>query len=161
MSLTWSQEPVDGKSAAHLRREVRARRREKGRGGHRYVFRDLKELHVVRRDGEVVYAVLTHHEDPMWQLWGWQDDKGWMLLDWYEKFPQATRAAERHVWPVEEQPPAPVSPGIYVLAGWARPNTATKYTMRVHCRSKTVAIAVAEAFHRVGAVTEREEVFVQ
>lgn len=165
MSLTWTQESLDAKLVQHLRRDIRAHRRERGRGGHRYVFKDLKELHAGRTEPDLItYVVLTHHQDPAWLVFGWHEGHGWLLLGWHEQCEQARLAAESHVWePEEDSVASPGEPGIYVCAGWAYapfrdPEKPVAHTMRVHCRTKNAAIAIAEAFHKLGCETVREEV---
>jgi hypothetical protein len=158
MTVEWASEPLDGSLARALRRDIRARRRDKGRGGHRFRFADLKELRAGLDDGAAVCAVLTHNEDPVFQHWAHHPTDGWLLIDWYERSTFAMKAAQEFVWPVREADSRP--PGTYVLAGSkpTHPDQEVRFTMRVHCRSKNIAIAIAETFRSLGFVTQHEEV---
>lgn len=157
MTLNWTPEPLDQALARQLRRDIRAHRRTRGRGGHRYVLKDLRELWVGRELGEVRYVLAQHHGDPVWQVWGWHLTDGWHLIDWSEALTVAQDIATNHSWP-EPDPDLPEEPGTYVVAGWAPedPDQQPSFTMRVRCSTKNTAIAVSEVLHKLGCTTERE-----
>ena len=162
MSLTWISDPTTT-VARHLRRDIRAHRREKGRGDHRFRYTDLKELHagylhpLGQEEEGPIHVVLTHHEDPVWQHWARHPENGWMLCDWYSDKQQAMAAAEQHNWEPVEEVPNGREPGIYVLAGWPKEiNEPIDYTMSTHCTSKNVAITVADTYRAMGCVTSQE-----
>jgi hypothetical protein len=156
--LTWQLEPVNKAIAQLLRRDIRAHRREKGRGGHRFKYSDISEIYAAYTDGELADHILVHHnDDPVWQDWCNHPEDGWILCDWYPSLQQAQQAAQIHSWePVEVTPEVDGrEPGIYVLAGWPGRTTTP---IRVHCHSKNIAITIADILRGLGLMTSQETV---
>lgn len=158
MSLTWISDPT-GTFGQTLRRDIRAHRREKGHDGHRFKYSACTELHVAclepLSEGEpAVHIVCTHSDDPVWQHWAHHPDKGWMLVGWWNTKEKAKASAESHSWDCAEIPADGREPGIYVLASWGSKPPAFK----VHCRSKNIAITVADVLRHVGLATSHEEI---
>ena len=142
--LDWKKAPVDGDEARALRRDIRMRRRERGRGGHRFRFDDLKALWVASTpDGDA--AVLTHHGDSIWQLWRHDDTRGWLLTSWHFTRREAQVAALK---PVEhpEPPRRDLAPGIHVVASWPK----QKPSIRVICTTPYTAQALEDVMTSLG-----------
>jgi len=136
--------------ASAIRHDVRLRRRERGRGGHRFNYRTLKSLWSA--DG--IHAVLNHKDDSTWQLWYDDPTLGWDMVHWYGTRREAQAAAEM---PHPERKTAQSSPehGTFVLAGW--PNS-THDTMKVHCSSASIADDIMAAFTAIGCSAKKEQV---
>lgn len=152
MGLTWTQHDPRSLLAQQMRRDIRARRRS-GPAGHRFIYKDLHILAAAE-----YHVILTHFDDQVWQHWAYHPEKGWVPLGAYPDREDALAAAEFHEWEVE-YPALPLDPGIYVLAGWPNGNgEVLSYTMRVPCRTKNTAIAVADSLRNLGMVTKYDEV---
>lgn len=98
MKHQWTTSPIDGEIAAGIRRDNRKYRRDKGRGGHRFRFVDLRFLWVAGTS----HAILTHYTDRCWQYWWRSPSQGWMLQSWHDSLTEAKEEADSRELPVEE-----------------------------------------------------------
>lgn len=148
-SLGWSREKLDGSLARSIRSSIRLRRRERGRGGHRYRFNTLKNLWAV----DVIHAVVNHTDDPEWQYYYNHPSEGWLLISWHLTRREAQAAAELPLPP--ELVPTVASratvEGWHVLAGWKK----DKFTMDVPCTSEEIAGEIEETFQVIGCHTSK------
>ena len=150
--LNWKKQPLDGEVSKGLRKGIRQYRRERGRGGHRFRYDDLKALYSV---GD--FIVLTHHGDSIWQLYHRHPQNGWFLISWHFTRREAQIAA-LHPLPDLTPKPKKIKEGIHVLAGWDDPMVKT---MRVHCSSTWTADCIEAAFQSLGCLTERQRQLVE
>lgn len=150
MSLSWEKHSLDGPFAVDLRRGIRARRREKGRGGHRFRYDDLKTLWGAK-DRKGIHAVLNHNEDKLWQYW-FKDEDGWKLQCWFKLMKDAQAEAEKPR-PKPAVVPSKVEPGSYVHAAWMAPYRGRK-PMVIRCQSDSTAEVISELFQKLGCSTE-------
>ena len=152
----WSNQPLDGEVAHSIRHDVRAFRRERGRGGHRFRYTHLKTLWV-----SAAYAVLNHTDDQVWQLWYQDARQGWLLVDWCRTRREAQAVADANPIPKEL-----VIHGtdardsmITVRAGWPDPQypdlPPKVYTMKVGCATPYTAEQITAVFERIGCLTEK------
>jgi hypothetical protein len=149
-ALEWVKHPTDQTLAQNLRRNVRQKRTERGRGGHRFSMNYLKTLWGAS-DG--IHAVLNHVDDPVWQMWYEHPEQGWMLISWHATRREAQAAAEsRH--PEIMDPEPTVRPGLNLVAG--HPSRPGKYPIRVLCSSEHTATELEGIFDRLGFHTRRE-----
>lgn len=144
--LNWKKQALDGEVARAVRHDTRMHRRERGRGGHRFRFDDLKALWHV---GD--YVVLTHHSDSIWQLYHRDPEQGWLLISWFFTRREAQVAALHPLPDITPKPKRAVE-GVHVLAGWPD----GEKTMRVPCGTSYTAEVIEAAFASIGCETERE-----
>ena len=150
MALTWEKHTVDGTFATEIRRGIRQHRREKGRGGHRFRYDDLKTLWGAK-DRKGTYAVLTHNEDKLWQYW-FKGEDGWKLQSWFKLLKDAQAEAEKPR-PKPVVVPSKVEPGSYVHAAWTAPYRGRK-PMVVRCQTDSTAAVISELFQKLGCTVE-------
>jgi hypothetical protein len=145
MTYQWTKakDYADDLVANSIRRDVRRYRREYGRAGHRFRFATLKNLWYV----DMVHAVLSHSDDPVWQHWYNDGKEGWKLVAWYGTRREAQAAAERPIATPEDRPTSTES-GLFILAGWG-----SHYSMRVRCRPETIA-DIGAVFAALGCRTK-------
>lgn len=154
--IGWRQQPLDGDIARVMRRSIRMYRRERGRGGHRFSYLNLKSLWVT---DDLAHVVLNHKDDLVWQFW-WNDPlEGWLQISFHSTRREAQAAAELPRIPVVV-PAEKLVPGLYVLAAWPKQDQSPDYKMRVHCRSESAVEAVVEVFDKLGCITKQETVTV-
>lgn len=152
----WNKEPVDGALAIALRRGIRQRRREKGRGGHRFRYDDLRSFWSL---GENI-AVVDHREDRWWQVWIKDSERGWYLEGWHRRLKDAQAQAEKPRPKPKPLPKPKIPPGKYVHAAWSIDRYRRKdgRPMVVRCQSDYTAGVISEVFQRLGCATEIKEV---
>lgn len=143
--LQWIKHPVDGDFAKALRRGIRMNRREKGRGGHRFIYGDLKTLW---GSGDN-YAILIHDTDRYWQFWWRHPERGWFLQSWHRLLSEAKEEAESPR--ILEVPNSP-TPGTYVCAEWKEPYRG-KAPMMVRCHTEYTTKEIRDVFERLGCAT--------
>jgi hypothetical protein len=90
MKYQWTTTPVDGEIAAAIRRDNRKYRRDKGRGGHRFRYVDLRFMWIAGTS----HVILTHYADRCWQYWWRHPSEGWMLQSWHDSLSEAKDQAE-------------------------------------------------------------------
>lgn len=77
----WTKQALTG----NLARQIRAStRRKPSIDGHTFSYNDLKEMWLT---GESV--VITHHQDPVWQLWSVAPGGGWLPVSVHDTREQA------------------------------------------------------------------------
>jgi len=145
-AFQWTHHPIDGDLARAMRRGIRARRREKGREGHRFHFDTLKNLWAA----DETHAVVNHSDDPSWQHWYNDPRNGWRLIGWHYTRREAQAAAERPVPEFKVKPPREAAPGIQVRAAWPH----QEYTMVVSCSTDGTADTISDVFTKIGCTTD-------
>ncbi len=154
MALTWEKHSNTGQFATEIRRGIRQYRREKGRQGHRFRYDDLKTLWGAK-DRKGTHAVLTHHDDKLWQYW-FKDEDGWKLQSWFKLLKDAQNEAEKPRAKPVVVPPK-IEPGSYVHAAWVAPYHGQK-PMVVRCQSDATAAYISELFQKLGCAVELKTV---
>lgn len=152
MNSFWTHELIDGDLARALRRDIRLKRREKGRGGHRFRYDDLVEL---MQCGS--HVLVTHKEDQHWQHWYRDGDDGWKLQGWHDTLGAAKVAVEAFS-PPAKTPGTPGGPGLYVRATWPRQDRPRG--IRVKCATPRTAAALEDIFTKLGYEARQETVLV-
>lgn len=121
------------------------RRRERGRGAHRFRYVTLKSIW----SADDIHVVLNHTDDVSWQYWYLDGKDGWNLIGWYMTRREAQAAAEM---PRPVVPPKFLKEGLYVLAGWPQEDAPVDYTMKVACQSEGTANEIMAVFTHLGCV---------
>ena len=150
--LQWVKCSVDGSFAKDLRRGIRMHRREKGRGGHRFSFSDLRGIWISGDD----HAILTHDDDHAWQFWWRHPERGWYLQSWHRLLSEAKEEAEKPR--VLEIASRPLSSGIYVCAEWQEPYIKGSKPMMVRCSSESTLKDILQVFSSLGCVASMKTV---
>jgi hypothetical protein len=78
----WFEHKKDGDLAKSIRRDLRLYRREKGKGGHRFVFKDLQEIWSTAGDVPE-HVLVTHYQDATWQHYWCHPERGWLQQGFY------------------------------------------------------------------------------
>lgn len=142
--LEWERHSVDGPFATKLRREIRARRREKGRAGNEFMSDDIRTLWV---SGDS-HVILSHNTNRIWQFWWRHPEEGWYLQSWHRLLAEAKTEADKPritTLPPEKSREA----GIYVCAEWKEPLRGAA-PMMVRCSSSYTASEITKVFQELG-----------
>lgn len=152
--MRWEKQKNDSSLARAIRADIRAHRRERGRGGHRFRFSHLKGLWSV---GEI-HAVLNHKDDPAWQYYYNHPKQGWILVDWRMTRREAQALAELpqeyQALYAEQAVEKSSVPGWHVYAGWSP----GEYSMDVLCTTFDIACEVDAVFSEIGCVTRKDQI---
>lgn len=89
----WFNHKIDGELAQTIRRDLRLYRREKGRGGHKFLFKDLLSIYSTEGDNPA-HVIVTHHDDSAWQHYWRHPERGWMQQKTYDTEDEAKQAVE-------------------------------------------------------------------
>jgi hypothetical protein len=144
----WTEHKVDGDLAKQLRRELRMYRREKGKGGHKFSFKDLRAIYAPDTD-DVEHAIVTHNTDSAWLHFWRHQTRGWMQQQPYYSQDEAYQAVEAFE-PYEPKPPPAGShlrsDETYVVGGMPdRPGS-----IKVKTSSPWTTQQLNDIFHRLG-----------
>lgn len=144
MTSEWIKQPLTRAVARSIRSGTRVTRPIME--GHRFDFTDLKEVWSTE---DRHHVVLTHHKDPVWQYWCF-DDERWQLRGWATTKEVAQAAGNVDAFPEETSEPA--EKGIYVVA------TKEGRTLRTRCFSQDGPPALAGIYKRMGYDVKVHEV---
>jgi hypothetical protein len=149
--LEWEKLPIDGSFATQLRREIRTRRREKGRAGHEFMSDDIRVLWA----SGASHVILAHNTDRVWQFWWRHPQQGWFLQSWHRLLVEAKTEADkpRITTPLPETSRIA---GTYVCAEWKEPHGGGSAPMMVRCSTQYTVSEILSVFQELGcnAVTK-------
>lgn len=163
--MIWFEQKTDSELSQAIRRDLRLYRREKGKGGHKFLFKDLLAICSDTDDSDrAEHAIVTHHQDPAWQHYWRHPERGWMQQKAYATRDEAAAAVEVFTPPKihfktavrdpETGESKPSETATYVFAGV----DGGPKTMRVKVSSPWVEKQMAEVFARLGYETDRKTV---
>lgn len=164
--MMWFEHKVDSELSQTIRRDLRIYRREKGKGGHKFSFKDLLAIYSSEGDNPE-HAVVTHHEDAAWQHYWRHPERGWMLQKSYATRDDADAAVDVFTPPKDnfKTPPRhdngefrtePKKTETHVIAGTEdRPNFLTSKSQSPWVREQMRGV-----FTRLGYETRVETVTV-
>jgi hypothetical protein len=150
--LEWEKLPIDGSFATQLRREIRTRRREKGRAGHEFMSDDIRVLWA----SGASHVILAHNTDRVWQFWWRHPQQGWFLQSWHRLLTEAKTEADkpRITTPLPETSRVT---GTYVCAEWKEPYVGSA-PMMVRCSTQYTASEILSVFQELGCNTATKAV---
>jgi len=142
--LEWEKLPSDGPLATRLRREIRTRRREKGRAGHEFMPDDIRALWA---SGDS-HVILSHNTDRAWQFWWRHPQQGWFLQSWHRLLADAKTEADKPR--IAGLPPETSrAAGNYVCAEWREPYVGSA-PMMICCSTQYTASEILSVFQELG-----------